>query len=75
MAREAQSIGLQVHRLLGLRGLSRTDLMLDAEGRLHFLEVNTLPGMTERGLVPLAASRTGLDFQGLVARLVRTARL
>ena len=75
VAREAQSIGLQVHRLLGLRGLSRTDLMLDAEGRLHFLEVNTLPGMTERGLVPLAASRTGLDFQGLVARLVRTARL
>lgn len=75
VAQEAQSIGLHVHRLLGLRGLSRTDLMLDAEGQLHFLEVNTLPGMTQRGLVPLAASRTGLDFPGLVARLVRTARL
>ena len=58
-----------------MRGLSRTDLILDEQGLLQFLEVNTLPGMTERGLVPLAASRTGLDFQGLVARLVRTARL
>ena len=75
VAAEAQALGLRVHTLLGLRGLSRTDLILDAEGVLHFLEVNTLPGMTERGLVPLAASRTGLDFPTLVSRLVRTARL
>lgn len=72
---EARAIALAVHRALGLRGLSRTDLILDADGALHFLEVNTLPGMTERGLVPLAAARSGLDFPGLVTRLVRTARL
>ena len=72
---EAQRIGLAVHRALGLRGLSRTDLILDAEGVLHFLEVNTIPGMTERGLVPLAAASSGLDFPSLVGRLVRTARL
>lgn len=75
VAAEAQALGLRIHDLLGLRGLSRTDLMLDAEGGLHVLEVNTLPGMTERGLVPLAASHTGVDFPTLVARLVRTARL
>ncbi len=75
VAAEARNIGLRVHRALGLRGLSRTDLILDEQGLLPFLEVNTLPGMTERGLVPLAAARDGLDFPGLVARLVRTARL
>lgn len=75
IAAEAQRIGLQVHQALGLRGLSRSDLILAEDGTLHFLEVNTLPGMTERGLVPLAAATSGLDFPGLVARLVRTARL
>ena len=75
IAAEARAIGLRVHQALGLRGLSRTDLILDRDGGLHFLEVNTLPGMTERGLVPLAAARHGLDFQGLVTSLVRTARL
>ncbi|MDA1193847.1 MAG: D-alanine--D-alanine ligase [Planctomycetota bacterium] len=70
----ARGIGLTVHRALGLRGLSRTDLILTADGQLEFLEVNTLPGMTERGLVPLAAAATGIDFATLIARLVRTAR-
>jgi len=72
---KAREIALQVHGTLGLRGLSRTDMILDAGGRLRVLEVNTLPGMTERGLVPLAASVTGIDFAALVANLVRTARL
>jgi D-alanine-D-alanine ligase len=71
----ARALGLQVHRLLGLRGLSRTDVILSDDGRLQFLEVNTLPGMTERGLVPLAAARHGMDFPSLVSKLVRTARL
>ncbi|MDJ0522998.1 MAG: D-alanine--D-alanine ligase [Planctomycetota bacterium] len=75
IAEHARTIALTVHRTLGLRGLSRTDMILDADGRLRVLEVNTLPGMTERGLVPLAAAVNGLDFPGLVANLVRTAQL
>jgi D-alanine-D-alanine ligase len=75
IAEHARAIALTVHRTLGLRGLSRTDMILDADNRLRVLEVNTLPGMTERGLVPLAASVSGLDFPGLVANLVRTAHL
>jgi D-alanine-D-alanine ligase len=71
----AQALALKVHAVLGLRGLSRTDVMLDEHGGLHVLEVNTLPGMTARGLVPLAAAATGVDFPTLVSNLVRTARL
>lgn len=70
---EAQRIGLAVHRLLGLRGLSRTDLRMSPDGTLYFLEVNTLPGMTSRGLVPLAAATMGIEFPQLVERLVRLA--
>ncbi len=72
---EVQGLALKVHKLLGLRGLSRSDFMLDAEGVLWFLEVNTLPGMTERGLVPLAARHVGIEFPALLAGLNRTARL
>ena len=75
LAREAQAVALKVHTELGLRGLSRTDLILTEDGRLRVLEVNTLPGMTERGLVPLAAACHGLAFPALVEGLVRTARL
>jgi D-alanine-D-alanine ligase len=72
---EGRAIGLRVHEILGLRGLSRTDAILDDEGRWHVLEVNTLPGMTERSLVPRAAAAAGIDFAGVLDRLIRTAGL
>lgn len=69
----ARELGLAVHRLLGLNGVSRTDLMLGKEGRFTVLEVNTLPGMTARSLIPLAAGVAGIDFAGVLDRLIRSA--
>lgn len=70
---EARRIGLAVHEVLGLEGLSRTDLILDEQGVLQVLEVNTLPGMTEQSLVPRAAREIGMSFPALVENLIRTA--
>lgn len=70
---QARRIGLAVHRILGLEGLSRTDLILDEHGVLQVLETNTLPGMTETSLVPLAAREIGMSFPALVENLIRTA--
>jgi D-alanine-D-alanine ligase len=72
--REGRALALRVHALLGLRGLSRTDLILDDHGVLQVLEVNTLPGMTARSLVPRAAAAQGISFSALLENLVRTAR-
>jgi len=69
----ARALGLAVHVALGLEGLSRTDLILTEDGALSVLEVNTLPGMTRRGLVPRAAGVAGLTFPALVELLVRGA--
>ncbi|GAA3962595.1 D-alanine--D-alanine ligase [Actinomadura viridis] len=55
------------HRALGLRDLSRTDLIVDPAGEVHFLEVNVAPGMTETSLFPLAVSAADLDL-GTVCR-------
>jgi D-alanine-D-alanine ligase len=66
-----QALAVEVHRLLGCRGLSRVDLMLDAAGEPWVLEVNTVPGMTETSLLPQAADAAGVDFDELVARILR----
>lgn len=56
---------------LGTRGLVRVDVMLDADHRPWVLEVNTVPGLTERSLAPRAAARYGLDLAALCDRMVR----
>ncbi|MEV6599011.1 D-alanine--D-alanine ligase [Actinoplanes sp. NPDC051346] len=61
------------HRALGLRDLSRVDLIVDAEGVPHVLEVNVSPGMTETSLLPLAVQAGGLDFGKLWGALVGRA--
>ena len=61
------------HLALGLRDLSRTDLIVDESGRATFLEVNVAPGMTETSLFPLAVSGAGLTLGGVVRDLLERA--
>ena len=70
---QGRSLALKVHDLLGLRGVSRTDLILEADEVFTVLEVNTIPGMTARSLLPRAAAAAGIDFAGVLDRLIRTA--
>lgn len=55
---------------LGCRHVARVDWRLRDDGALYFLEVNTLPGMTDLSLVPMAAATSGLDFPALMNRFV-----
>jgi D-alanine-D-alanine ligase len=73
LAAECARVAVLAHETLGLRDLSRSDLMIDAEGRVWFLEVNVAPGLTETSTVPLAVEAAGLDLGELVETLVRTA--
>jgi D-alanine-D-alanine ligase len=66
---------IAAHTVLGLRDLSRVDLIVDSAGQPHVLEVNVSPGMTETSLLPLAVQAAGLDFGKLLSTLVgRAAR-
>ncbi|MBP8918622.1 MAG: D-alanine--D-alanine ligase [Micropruina sp.] len=67
-------VALRVHNTLGLRDLSRTDIIVSDERGPVFLETNVSPGMTETSLVPLAVEAAGEDFGELCAALVRHAR-
>ncbi|MEM9056885.1 MAG: D-alanine--D-alanine ligase [Pseudomonadota bacterium] len=55
---------------LGASGWGRVDFLVDAAGKAQFLEVNTVPGMTDHSLVPMAARQAGLDFDALVLRVL-----
>lgn len=73
LASAAAEAALCAHRALGLRDLSRTDLIVDSAGVPWVLEVNVAPGMTETSLLPQSIVAAGLDL-GIVCRdLVKTA--
>jgi D-alanine-D-alanine ligase len=66
---------LTAHAALGLRDLSRTDLIVDADGVPWFLEVNVAPGMTETSLFPQSVSAAALELGSLWQSLVERAAL
>jgi D-alanine-D-alanine ligase len=68
-------IALAAHRALGCSSYSRVDLILAPSGRAICLEVNTLPGMTEKSLLPKIAAARGLDYAALVERILDGASL
>lgn len=66
---------LKAHRALGCAGATRVDLMVQANGNEHVLEVNTLPGLTPNSLLPKIAAHAGIDFAELVDAILVGARL
>ncbi|MEO5511653.1 MAG: D-alanine--D-alanine ligase [Longimicrobiales bacterium] len=70
---EVQMLALKAHRALKLRGFSRIDFRMDAEGRFWCLEANTLPGLTAASLFPKGAAAAGIPFPDLCERLCRLA--
>ena len=68
-----QDVAVRAHVTLGCRDLSRVDFLVEPGGRAVLLEVNTLPGMTPTSLYPDGARAAGIDFETLVAQLVRRA--
>ena len=73
VAAAAAEAALTVHRTLGLRDWSRSDLIVSTDGTVHFLEVNVAPGMTETSLVPQALAAAGIDMGQQMAALVDRA--
>lgn len=69
-----QHLAVKAFQAVGCRGWGRVDLMMDGDGEFQLLEVNTLPGMTDHSLVPMAARQAGMSFAQLVVEILRTAR-
>ena len=75
LSARAADVAKKVHMVLGLRDLSRSDLIIDKNGEVWFLEVNVAPGMTETSLLPQSVAATGRDIGALYKELAEGALL
>jgi len=66
----AQRIGLESHQALGCCDFSRVDMIISEKKEIYVLEVNTIPGLTERSLLPMAAKCSGLSFPKLCVKIL-----
>ena len=71
--REIRDTAVRAHRLIGASGFSRTDFILDENGKLHTIEINTIPGLTGESLLPKAASAGNISFSELIEKIIHAA--
>jgi len=65
----------QAFQAVGAHGWGRVDFMLDEAGEPYVLEINTVPGMTDHSLVPMAAKAAGIDFPELCRRILDSSEV
>ncbi len=68
-----QQLALQACKVIGIQGWARVDVFIDNLKQAQLIEVNTVPGMTDHSLVPMAAKAAGIDFDELVWRILQTS--
>jgi D-alanine-D-alanine ligase len=73
VSHKIKTLALKAHRVIGCRGFSRIDLVVDKKNHPYFLEVNTLPGMTELSDLPAEAQAIGISYDELVRRILLSA--
>ena len=73
LTRQVQALAVKAHQALFLKGYSRTDMILTADGTLQVLETNTIPGMTATSLFPQSAKVAGYPFSKLLDKLIQLA--
>lgn len=70
---KAEDLAIRACRLFGCSGVTRVDMLLDPDGGLWILELDTVPGMTQTSLVPQAAEAAGIGFDDLVSKMIDLA--
>lgn len=72
---QLQTLALQAFHAVGATGWGRIDAMQDEQGNFWLLEVNTVPGMTDHSLVPMAAKAVGISFAELCQLILQQTLL
>lgn len=73
LTRRIQELAMRAFEAVGGRDYGRVDALLRGESEPFFLEVNTLPGMTETSLLPKAAKAAGIGYEQLCQQMIEIA--
>ena len=73
LTKQIRKLALQTYTVLGCAGAARVDFRITPRGRPYVLEINTVPGMTETSLLPMAAGEAGIDYEQLTERILESA--
>lgn len=68
-----QQLAVKAGEVIGVKGWARVDVFIDESGQPQLIEINTVPGMTDHSLVPMAANQAGIEFDELVWRILETS--
>jgi D-alanine-D-alanine ligase len=71
--KQFSDVAKQAFDAVNASGWGRVDFMVDDDGQIWLIEVNTVPGMTSHSLVPMAAKQAGISFEQLVVKILSTA--
>ncbi|MEK7750117.1 MAG: D-alanine--D-alanine ligase [Planctomycetota bacterium] len=69
----AQELAINAQKVIGCKGFSRVDMLLNDRDNLYLLEINTIPGFTEKSLLPKAAKAAGMSFPSLCEKIIDLA--
>lgn len=73
LSRKLSMLAERSYAVLGCEGAARVDFRVTSRGRPFVLELNTIPGMTERSLLPMAAAQAGMDYDTLTEVILQSA--
>ncbi len=71
--KRVEEYAIRAYVIVGCDGAARVDFRVTPRGRPYVLEINTVPGMTETSLLPMAAAKAGLDYDSLTERILESA--
>lgn len=71
---KAQRLAEEIHKLMRCRHISRTDFMVDSDGKIYALEINTIPGLNNQSLTPKSAAVAGYSMPQLVEKFVEMVK-
>jgi len=70
--KQLQDLALRAFKGVGANGWGRVDVLCDKDGKPYLIELNTVPGLTDHSLVPMAAKAAGIGFEELMVRILET---
>lgn len=70
---QLQNLAVKAGEIIGIDGWARVDVFIDNSGQAQLIEINTVPGMTDHSLVPMAAKQAGIEFDDLVWQILEAS--